>query len=124
MNTPSPVEQACAECGQAFHCAADSQPDKCWCLSYPAILPLNDQSGCLCPTCLKQRIIEALPKHLKNLSHENALALAANYSINGKLEEGIDYHMEDKLLVFSAWYHLKRGYCCGNGCRHCPYPVG
>ncbi|WP_297817592.1 DUF5522 domain-containing protein [Segetibacter sp.] len=18
-------------------------------------------------------------------------------------------------------YHLKRGFCCGNGCKHCPY---
>ncbi|MEZ0130904.1 DUF5522 domain-containing protein, partial [Flavobacterium sp. LBUM151] len=19
------------------------------------------------------------------------------------------------------WFHLKRGTCCGNNCRHCPY---
>jgi len=25
------------------------------------------------------------------------------------------------LLVFSAWYLLKRGYCCEAGCRNCPY---
>lgn len=24
-------------------------------------------------------------------------------------------------MVFTAKYHLKRGYCCQNGCRHCPY---
>ena len=24
--------------------------------------------------------------------------------------------------VFTADYLLNRGYCCGNGCRHCPYP--
>jgi hypothetical protein len=29
--------------------------------------------------------------------------------------------MEDGLLVFTAAYHLKRGNCCGSGCRHCPY---
>ncbi len=23
--------------------------------------------------------------------------------------------------VFTAAYHLKRGNCCGNQCRHCPY---
>lgn len=23
--------------------------------------------------------------------------------------------------VFTAKYHLKRGYCCKNGCKHCPY---
>jgi hypothetical protein len=25
------------------------------------------------------------------------------------------------LLVYSAAHHLKRGHCCGCGCRHCPY---
>ena len=23
--------------------------------------------------------------------------------------------------VFTASYLLQRGYCCGSGCRHCPY---
>jgi hypothetical protein len=32
-----------------------------------------------------------------------------------------DYYMEGANLVFTAAYHLKRGYCCGSGCRHCPY---
>ncbi|WP_161599217.1 DUF5522 domain-containing protein [Algoriphagus machipongonensis] len=36
-----------------------------------------------------------------------------------------DYYInEDGLMVFTATYHLKRGYCCGNGCKHCPYPKG
>jgi hypothetical protein len=33
-----------------------------------------------------------------------------------------DYYFEGSLMVFTAAYHLKRGYCCGSGCRHCPYP--
>lgn len=32
-----------------------------------------------------------------------------------------DFSIENGLLVFTAAYHLKRGYCCGSGCRHCPY---
>jgi hypothetical protein len=32
-----------------------------------------------------------------------------------------DFYMENGLLVFTASYHLKRGYCCNSGCRHCPY---
>ena len=32
-----------------------------------------------------------------------------------------DYYFENGLLVYTAEYHLKRGYCCGSGCRHCPY---
>jgi hypothetical protein len=37
--------------------------------------------------------------------------------------EAEDYYYEGPNLVFTAAYHLKRGYCCGNGCRHCPYPT-
>jgi hypothetical protein len=25
------------------------------------------------------------------------------------------------LMVLTQRYHLKRGWCCGNGCRHCPF---
>ena len=32
-----------------------------------------------------------------------------------------DFYMEDGYLVFTAAYHLKRGYCCNSSCRHCPY---
>ena len=26
------------------------------------------------------------------------------------------------LLVMTALHHERRGFCCGAGCRHCPYP--
>jgi hypothetical protein len=32
-----------------------------------------------------------------------------------------DYYMEGEYMVFTAAYHLKRGSCCGSGCRHCPF---
>ena len=32
-----------------------------------------------------------------------------------------DFYMEGPYMVFTEAYHLKRGYCCGSGCRHCPY---
>jgi hypothetical protein len=38
-----------------------------------------------------------------------------------KLEEGLDYYFENGLMVLTAHFLLNRGYCCGNGCRHCPY---
>jgi Family of unknown function (DUF5522) len=31
------------------------------------------------------------------------------------------YYIEDGLYVFTEKFHLRRGYCCGNRCRHCPY---
>jgi hypothetical protein len=32
-----------------------------------------------------------------------------------------DFYYEGPYLVFTAAYHLKRGYCCNSNCRHCPY---
>lgn len=37
------------------------------------------------------------------------------------LAEGEDYYFEDGFMVFTAAFHLRRGTCCGNRCRHCPY---
>ncbi len=34
------------------------------------------------------------------------------------------YYMENGLMVFTRAFHLKRGYCCRSGCRHCPYGHG
>ncbi|MBP9885077.1 MAG: hypothetical protein KBF93_02195 [Leptospiraceae bacterium] len=34
--------------------------------------------------------------------------------------EGL-YYIENGLMVFTEKFHLRRGYCCTNGCRHCPY---
>ncbi len=32
-----------------------------------------------------------------------------------------DFYLEGPYMVFTAAYHLKRGYCCNSDCRHCPY---
>ena len=40
---------------------------------------------------------------------------------DAELQEGLDYYVEDGLLVFTDMFLRKRGYCCENGCRHCPY---
>ncbi len=32
-----------------------------------------------------------------------------------------DAYREGPYVVFTAQYHLRRGYCCNSGCRHCPY---
>lgn len=37
------------------------------------------------------------------------------------LIEGRDFYIENGFYVFTESYHLKRGYCCGSGCRHCAY---
>ncbi len=37
------------------------------------------------------------------------------------LEKGDYYWSPEGFLVFTEQYHRKRGHCCGNRCRHCPF---
>ena len=32
-----------------------------------------------------------------------------------------DFYYESGYRVFTESYHMRRGVCCGNGCRHCPF---
>ena len=32
-----------------------------------------------------------------------------------------DFYYENGYRVFTESFHVRRGTCCGNGCRHCPY---
>lgn len=36
-------------------------------------------------------------------------------------EANCDYYFDRGLMVFSAAFLKRRGYCCGHECRHCPY---
>ena len=40
---------------------------------------------------------------------------------SSNLIEGIHYYKDGDRVVFTALFHVQRGSCCGNGCRHCPY---
>ena len=35
--------------------------------------------------------------------------------------EGVHFYYENGLMVLTARFLRERDYCCGNGCRHCPY---
>lgn len=39
-----------------------------------------------------------------------------------ELKEGFDYYFNEQgFVVLTEKYHLDKGFCCGNGCKHCPY---
>lgn len=40
---------------------------------------------------------------------------------NNGLDPEDFYFNSAGFLVFTEKYHLKRGYCCKSGCKHCPY---
>jgi hypothetical protein len=38
------------------------------------------------------------------------------------MELGVDYYFNEQgLVVFTKAYHQKRGFCCKNKCKHCPW---
>ncbi len=119
--TMEPKAQLCAECGAAFQCG---HPDGgCWCSTFPRVMPLKPDARCLCAACLAKEVAARIGDLLSGLSHEAALALAAQHA-GGRVIEHIDYTVENGDAVFTSWFLLKQGTCCGNGCRNCPYPAG
>ena len=43
------------------------------------------------------------------------------FSKNKYISEEEYYLSPEGYIVFTEAYHLKRGYCCKSGCKHCPY---
>lgn len=92
------MTKSCEKCGEGFNCGAAA--GQCWCQAVPQVPNIPDiYIDCLCQKCL-----------------------ASFASVPGELELNKDYYLdEDKNFVFTEAYHLKRGFCCKNNCRHCPY---
>ncbi|MDP4185101.1 MAG: DUF5522 domain-containing protein [Bacteroidota bacterium] len=43
-------------------------------------------------------------------------------SFSDGLVEGVDfYRSPDGYRIMTEKFLRNRGYCCGNGCKHCPY---
>lgn len=111
MTSVGQVSKTCPSCGAEFSCGAtDSEP--CWCNALPPLKTVTPDHDCLCPACLKKKIQEQSQSDARPSPNSRSFT---------DLIEGEDFYREDDRIVFTALYHLRRGYCCGNGCRHCPY---
>lgn len=113
------MEKLCSNCQRPFNCSV-SKPTTCWCTSIPAIFSATEGADCLCSNCLIEQFQARVSAYVDDLQAGKIKNLAPHYH-TASLQEGIDYYMENGLMVLSSWFHLKRGGCCGNACRHCPY---
>jgi uncharacterized protein DUF5522 len=118
LNDGAFMKQQCSVCHREFSCGVNS--DTCWCSSFPAIMSLGLAQACRCPTCLATAITKYIDQAIIQQGCDKVVAKASQYQ-KQELVEGIDYTTENGNMVFSKWYHLKRGSCCGNACRNCPY---
>ncbi|MBL7779430.1 MAG: cysteine-rich CWC family protein [Chitinophagales bacterium] len=89
----------CAHCSDLFECKPNAI-SACHCSQ----ILLNDEerafisakyNDCLCSKCL--------------------VAIKLEY------EQMPLFYTEHGYYVMTVKHHLKRGFCCKNGCRHCPY---
>ena len=117
----SPKNKLCSECSAILVCGSASEVESCWCFAYPAAMAVDLQQDCLCAECLGKAIQNKIADLIHTSSQQEVIAVARKYRGNDKLIHHIDYSIENNNYVFTAWYHLKRGSCCGNGCKNCPY---
>jgi len=115
------LTKSCSACHTEFACGA-KQDQPCWCDAFPAIMPAEFTQDCRCLSCLAKAIVERIDEAIKLNGHEHMVKIASQYRNQVELIEHIDYTIENGNYVFNKWYHLKRGDCCGNDCRNCPYP--
>jgi len=103
----------CPICGGPNECqlaTTDAYKGPCWCAGETftdALLASVPEEArrihCICPRC----VITARRLEMKARPLPRA--------------EAGDFYIEGGRVVFTAQYHQRRGYCCGNGCRHCPF---
>ncbi len=112
----------CCSCGKANNCSIIN--GDCWCYNYPYLLPMaTETTSCYCETCFKQYAEKKSDTIAAAFTPENAINnnWIKNLPKTTELVLNIDYYVQDGLYVFTKWYHLKRGYCCKNNCKHCAY---
>jgi len=118
------MNQTCALCQAPLTCQSELSASPCWCMALPNIVSIDFSQAneqCLCKECLAKKINIQLQSLYHNKNLDQLIELAKPYREKTELVEHIDFTIENGLYVFSAWYHLKRGKCCNNGCKHCPY---
>lgn len=104
---------ACPLCGEPNECQLCSPATykgQCWCahVEVPAGLLARVPEALRNRACICQNCVTTF--------HQQA-ARKPHAATSG------DFYFDDAgRMVFTAAYHRRRGFCCGSGCRHCPYP--
>jgi hypothetical protein len=100
----------CGEPNDCQLCAINPYKGPCWCakVEIPDALlaqvpPDMRNKACICRDCV-------MKFHRSKTSKTPPLKISAG-----------DFYFENGLMVFTAAGLLRRGYCCGSNCRHCPY---
>jgi hypothetical protein len=92
----------------------------CWCqeILVPNHILSRLAADRLEPACLCRPCLETVAR----ISCERDDAEAVLAEAQRVISQNLDHYLDARgNVVFTARYHLKRGTCCANACRHCPY---
>ncbi len=103
----------CKRCNGSFECNVEDI-SRCHCSTVSVRKETlhflkETQWGCLCANCLAE-----IDRALTSIAGKT-------FPDPFELKEGLDFYKENGFFVFTERYHMLRGTCCTNGCRHCPY---
>jgi len=115
--------QQCPWCGGDNACRVAKgtlYKGPCWCHEISVPTPIlkrlaadRIEPGCLCRPCLER---------IARISNETDDVEAVIAEAQRAISSPVDFYLDARgNVVFTASYHLKRGTCCANDCRHCPY---
>jgi Family of unknown function (DUF5522)/Cysteine-rich CWC len=122
-------DERCPVCGGDNQCRMAKghlYKGPCWCdeIIVPSqilrvLTTARFDPACLCRGCLETAARLSVEVNDPTATVEKIRTMLASSRPTSK--EGDYYIDENGNVVFTAAYHLNRGTCCGNGCRHCPY---
>ncbi len=114
-------KKQCSKCQKDFGCGAGSGSGRCWCMSFPPIMPLESDLDCFCPSCLGMAVEEKIISLISEKGLGYVQSLAEPYREQSELLEHVDYKLKDSQQIYSTWYLVKQGQCCDDSCQNCPY---
>jgi len=139
MDAKQPILESSSPCGAQEHCPlcgrdnacqvakGDLYKGPCWCqqIVVPEALLRRLAEKFTCSSCLCQACLETLARLAREGHDTEAILEQARTLVATNLSDipaEPDFYLDEfGNTVFTAAYHLKRGKCCGNQCRHCPY---
>jgi hypothetical protein len=91
----------------------------CWCFELPHGEFPSKEKDFNCPRATVQDLRNAIDRYCKGLDEEKR-AKIASLGVSKKPIPLLDYDTNAMgNVVFTQWYHLRRGFCCSNGCQNC-----
>jgi len=128
MESPSfclRLDEQCPLCGGDNQCRVakgELYKGPCWCheIRVPNHILSRLAADRLTPACFCRPCLETIARISGEPKNTDAGAVLAE--ARRVISANPDHYLDARgNVVFTAHYHLQRGTCCANGCRHCPY---